>query len=79
MDGASPKYVDVVVVSNGIIVYAGDADGAKAMQGDSTVVHDLKGNAMLPSFIDPHGHFIFAVNMVNQVNVSIPPVGLARN
>jgi predicted amidohydrolase YtcJ len=62
MDVASPNYVEVVAVSNGIIVYAGDADGAKAMQGDSTVVRNLQGNALMPSFIDPHGHFIFAIN-----------------
>jgi hypothetical protein len=30
---------------------------------------------MLPGFIDSHGHFMFALNMVNQVNVANPPVG----
>ena len=79
MDGPSPSYVEAVAVVDGVIVYAGSADRAKAMQGDGSVVRDLQGNALLPGFIDPHGHFIFAINMVNQVNVAIPPVGPVTN
>ena len=42
-------------------------------------VRDLAGKAMLPGFIDAHSHFLFALNMVNQVNVAGPPVGPARD
>ena len=75
MDGASPTYVEAVAVSNGVITYAGAAPGVEAYRGEHTVTRDLGGKAMLPGFIDPHGHFMFALNMVNQVNVALPPVG----
>lgn len=75
MDGDSPSYVEVVAVREGLITYAGDASGAAAHIGPETRIRELKGQAMLPGFIDPHGHFMFALNMVNQVNVSGPPVG----
>ena len=34
---------------------------------------------MTPGFVDPHGHFIFALEMADQANTSAPPVGTARN
>lgn len=30
---------------------------------------------MLPEFFDPYGHFMIALNMVNQATVAYPPVG----
>ncbi|MBU2677716.1 MAG: amidohydrolase [Gammaproteobacteria bacterium] len=79
MNGTSPTYVDAVAVKNGVIVHAGDKDGAMAMRGSRTAVRDLAGKSLLPGFIDPHGHFVMSLNMISQVNVSSPPVGPVTN
>ena len=74
MDGERPTYVDAVAIENGRIAFAGSRSEAEsALPG--ALLRDLDGKTMLPGFIDPHGHFMFALNMVNQVNVAIPPVG----
>ncbi len=78
MDGDSPQYVEAVVVEGGKIAYAGKMTDAQSQfpKADKT---DLGGKTMLPSFLDPHGHFMSAVDMVNQVNVAAPPMGTATS
>ncbi|MEO1856754.1 MAG: amidohydrolase [Rubritalea sp.] len=75
MDGEKASYVEAVAVKDGKILFAGLKEKAFALKKDSTKLRDLEGKAMLPGFIDPHGHFMFALSMVNQANVSLPPVG----
>lgn len=77
MDGDAPTYAEAVAVKDGKIVFVGDEATALKMQGSSTQIKDLAGKAMLPGFIDAHSHFMFSLNMVNQVNVANPPVGPA--
>ena len=75
MNGDEPTYAEAVAARDGKIVFVGSKAQALEMKGDSTKINELGGKAMLPGFIDPHGHFMFALNMVNQVNVANPPVG----
>ena len=75
MEGATPTYVEAVVVDDGRIVFAGPLAEADQRKVEGTVVRDLGGRAMLPGFIDGHSHFMFAINMANQVNVAASPVG----
>lgn len=75
MNGEEPTYVEAVAVNDGKIVFAGSKDRAFEMKGNTTTLRDLLGKAMLPGFIDAHGHFMSSLNMVNQVNVAAPPVG----
>ncbi|ABN60286.1 amidohydrolase [Shewanella baltica] len=75
MDGDKPTYVEAVSVSNGKIQQIGLRSELEKLMGTETKIIDLNGKTMLPGFIDPHGHFMFALNMVNQVNVASPPVG----
>ncbi len=56
MEGDSPSYVEAVAVSGGRIVFAGSAAEAMKRRGPATVVRDLDGSALLPGFIDCHGH-----------------------
>jgi len=79
MNGDAPTYAEAVAVKDGKIVFVGDEATALTMKGSSTQVKDLNGKAMLPGFIDGHSHFMFALNMVNQVNVANPPVGPATD
>ncbi|WP_369410518.1 amidohydrolase family protein [Parasedimentitalea denitrificans] len=74
MDGPEPSYVEAVVEKDGRIAFVGSKSEALIAYPDA-VPRDLEGQTMLPGFLDPHGHFMFALNMVNQVNVAIPPVG----
>ncbi len=78
MDGDHPVYVEAVVQSDGKIVYVGTKTGALEKYQTAKQV-DLKGRTMLPGFLDPHGHFMSAILMVQQVNVAAPPVGTATN
>ncbi len=75
MDGAEPSYVEAVAVRDGRVVFAGDDTEASRYEGPETVVRDLEGRTLMPSFLDAHGHFMFALQMVSEVNVANPPVG----
>jgi predicted amidohydrolase YtcJ len=79
MNGEAPTYAEAVAVKDGKIIFVGSRDEALKRKGETTQVRDLGGKAMLPGFIDAHSHFIFALNMVNQVNVANPPVGPAKD
>lgn len=69
-----------VAVKDGLILGVGSAQQiASAHQGDGTEVVDLNGMTLLPGFIDPHSHFINALSMSTQANISAPPVGPATN
>ncbi|MCP4780439.1 MAG: amidohydrolase [Hyphomicrobium sp.] len=78
MDGDEPSYADAVVTRGGKIVFVGSEDEATRRFPDAPR-RDLQGNTMLPGFLDPHGHFMFALNMVNQVNVANPPAGPSKD
>ena len=45
-----------VAVTGDSIVYVGDVAGAEALVGDNTTRYDLKGQMVLPGFIDTHVH-----------------------
>jgi predicted amidohydrolase YtcJ len=75
MTGERPVYADAVAVKDGMIAFVGPLAAAEALRGPKTKVRDLDGRSLLPGFIDAHSHFMFAVKMVNQVNVANPPVG----
>ena len=79
MKGEAPTYAEAVAVKDGRILFVGSKAEALRRKGEATRVRDLGGRAMLPGFIDAHSHFLFALNMVNQVNVAGPPVGPARD
>ena len=78
MDGDAPGYVEAVVSAEGEIVFVGKRAEARTRFPDAHA-HNLQGKFLMPSFRDPHGHFAFAVQMMDQVNVSIPPVGPVRS
>ena len=75
MEGDQPSHVEAVAVEDGQIVFVGAKSEALALKGDATKMRDLGGRTMLPGFVDPHGHFMSAVRMVEQANVASPPMG----
>lgn len=50
--------VEAVAVINNKIVYAGTREGVEHFSGDETQRIDLRGNTMIPGFIDSHAHFL---------------------
>jgi predicted amidohydrolase YtcJ len=71
---------EAVAVKGGRVVAVGEKSTVmNAEKGSSTDLRDLMGRTMTPSFIDPHSHFIFALDMADQANVSAPPAGPANN
>jgi len=57
------------------IVWVGDASDAAAHRGPGTVVHRLGDQALLPGFIDAHGHLTFLAATLTWANLAPPPVG----
>ncbi len=79
MDGDTPVYAEAVVQREGRIIYIGSKDIAISKFKGKAKEVDLKGKTMLPGFIDGHSHFMYAIQVAQQVNVSSPPVGDAKS
>jgi len=56
MEGNSPQYAQAVAIKADKIIFAGSKKGAFRYKGKQTELIDLKGETMLPGFIDPHLH-----------------------
>jgi predicted amidohydrolase YtcJ len=69
------RQVAAVAVADGRIIAAGDESEVMKTRGGTTKIVDLGGMTLMPSFIDSHGHFMNAPQIVRWVNVSGPPVG----
>jgi len=70
-----PAEPSALAIDGDRIVWMGPSSEAKAWIGTETEVIDLKGNALLPGFIDAHGHLLFSASTLDFANVSSPPVG----
>ena len=74
MDDDRPE-VEAIAVTDGRIIAAGQKEYGMRSKEDHTVLEDLAGKTLMPAFIDAHGHFMNAPQIVNWANVSGPPVG----
>lgn len=79
MTGENPEYAEAIVVRDGRILFVGDSSEAMAIAGNGHQMIDLNGKTLMPSFIDPHSHFINSLGMSTQANCSPSPVGEADN
>ena len=61
------KEATAIVVDNGMIIYVGNDKEAFAYDGEKI---DLKGNHLLPGFIDGHSHFVGLANSLSQCDLS---------
>jgi predicted amidohydrolase YtcJ len=78
MDPALPE-VDAVAVRGDAIAAVGTRNEVEALVGEDTRVVELGDKALLPGFIDAHGHFAFTARLLDYVNLSSPPVGPVEN
>ncbi|MEB3165266.1 MAG: amidohydrolase [Cyanobacteriota bacterium] len=74
MDDARPR-VEAVAIGGGRILAAGNEAEVMATAAEGTQVIDLAGRTLMPSFIDAHGHFANALQIVTWANVSGVPAG----
>jgi predicted amidohydrolase YtcJ len=78
MNEAQPTF-EAIAVKDGRIVAAGTQDDVLAKwKGSSTRLIELGDHALLPGFIDAHGHFMNAPRVVTWANCSAAPVGPVR-
>ena len=75
MVGAEPTYAEAVAVRGGLITFVGSESEALELQGPDTTVRDLDGRAMLPGFIDAHGHLKNVGFQSLAANLLPPPDG----
>lgn len=57
MEGDSAESVEALVVRDGMILYIGNKEEALRQAGNGYKLVDLKGNTLLPGFVDGHAHF----------------------
>jgi len=69
------RQADAVAVAGGKILAVGSEADVMATKGANTVVVDLAGHTLMPSFIDAHGHFMNAIQVVKWANVQGVPAG----
>jgi predicted amidohydrolase YtcJ len=69
MEGTKPQYVEAVVVKGKKITYTGNLRDALNGAGANPVMHDLKGQTLLPGFIDAWGHFTLIAQNTLAVNL----------
>ncbi len=74
IDDAHPR-AEAVAVRDGRIVAVGKRKAVLRYQGETTAVHDLQDRALLPGFVDAHGHVFFVGFQAMSANLLPPPDG----
>jgi len=64
-----------VAVKGEDIAAVGSREDVVGLIGPKTRVVELGDGALVPGFIDAHGHFTMAIGFLNMLNASSPPVG----
>lgn len=66
---------DAVAIKDGKILAVGSKDDVLRTKGDKTEVIDLGGRALLPGFVDAHGHVMMGGLQALSANMLAPPDG----
>lgn len=66
---------EAVAVKDGRILAVGSKAEVLATKGEKTVIVDLGGRALLPGFVDPHGHVVMGGLQALSANMLPPPDG----
>lgn len=72
---ASTEGATAVAVRGEDIAAVGSRDDVAVLIGPKTRVVELGNGALVPGFIDAHGHFSMAIGFLGMLNASSPPVG----
>jgi predicted amidohydrolase YtcJ len=74
IDDRAPR-VEAVAVKDGRILAVGSLDDVTQYKSADTRLVDLKGLAMLPGFVDAHGHVVLGGLQALSANLLAPPDG----
>ena len=78
VDSASSK-VTAVAVAGRDIVATGSAEEILKLKKKSTRIVELGDNALVPGFIDAHGHMTIVAKLTGVIDLASPPVGRVEN
>ncbi|MEM8579797.1 MAG: amidohydrolase [Pseudomonadota bacterium] len=78
MEDAQPR-VEAVAVAEGKILALGSEADIDALRGPETNMVDLAGRALLPGFVDSHGHVVMGGLQALSANLLAPPDGNVRD
>jgi predicted amidohydrolase YtcJ len=78
IDDASTK-AEAVAVKDGKILAVGSKDNVLKTRSDATRMIDLAGKAMLPGFVDAHGHVFMGGIQALSANLLAPPDGEVKD
>lgn len=67
--------VEAVAVKDGVILALGSLSELQTHEGKDTELFDLNGRAMLPGFVDSHGHTVMGGLQALSANLLPPPDG----
>ena len=70
---------EAVAVAGGSILAVGAREDVLAHKGAGTEIIDLEGRAMLPGFVDSHGHAVMGGLQALSANLLAPPDGEVRD
>lgn len=72
MDDTQPR-AEAIAVKDGRILAVGSLKELSQYQNDSTIMHDLAGQTLLPGFVDAHGHaFMIGLQAISANLLSAP-------
>ncbi|WP_254427994.1 amidohydrolase [Synechococcus sp. WH 8101] len=74
MEASQPR-AEAIAIAGGEILAVGTKTDVMAHAGPTTQHLDLAGRTVLPGFIDAHGHFANALQVVGWANIQRPPAG----
>jgi predicted amidohydrolase YtcJ len=74
INDSAPR-AEAVAVRDGRIIAVGSMADLNTHKGDKTQLFDLDGRAMLPGFVDSHGHVVMGGLQALSANLLAPPDG----
>lgn len=78
MEDAQPR-AEALAIRNGRILAVGPRADVMRHAGDRTEVVDLAGRALLPGFVDSHGHVVGGGLQASSANLLAPPDGEVKD
>jgi predicted amidohydrolase YtcJ len=70
---------EAVAVADGLILAVGEVKNVMTHQGTGSEIFDLEGRAMLPGFVDSHGHAVMGGLQALSANLLAPPDGAVKD
>ena len=71
--------VEAVAVANGKILAVGKRSEVMKLKGPTTQLVDLKGQTLVPGFVDAHGHIVVGGLQALSANLLAPPDGKVQD